>query len=431
MLDEDGKATNIGATRKTGPREWQPWKPWTESEVDTLRRMAEQGATRQEIAAKLGRSAGGVKDRATRLNIRLADSYLWSESKTATLREMAADGANATEIAAVIGMSRNAVIGRAHRLNIAWKYMVAKKKQRRAPAAPPDRAPAPARYRWHQPHRRHPAPPLTAAAPTAPVPPSAQARGCSEPPVRGPVVRSQQSPAPTQGPAEKTHHGPPLAQKKLSHSELENALAENDAKIAVLLAEMERLRLTSREAERSVLSAPAPGVDQNPAFAPAKGGKSSTASDLMRSTSSTSHDQPGQPGAIAAPAPRNLSLRKAWRGRKPDPPAAERPAAPALAAVPATPAPAPKTTQNRPKLPEPTSRPTIRYRPMLPAKPEPDAAPDASQWGPVSIFAAGPFHCRFPVTEVHPLADFRFCGARAPFYGYCPAHQAQMWSRRR
>jgi hypothetical protein len=82
------------------------------------------------------------------------------------------------------------------------------------------------------------------------------------------------------------------------------------------------------------------------------------------------------------------------------------------------------------QTPEPAARPTVRYRPVpqLPAKPEPPADP---KWGPVSLFAAGPFNCRFPVTEVHPLADFRFCGARAPFYGYCPAHQAQMWSRRR
>jgi hypothetical protein len=49
----------------------------------------------------------------------------------------------------------------------------------------------------------------------------------------------------------------------------------------------------------------------------------------------------------------------------------------------------------------------------------------------VSIWAAGPFHCRFPITEVSPIDDFRFCGAPAPFRAYCPKHEAMMRSRQR
>jgi hypothetical protein len=87
-----------------------------------------------------------------------------------------------------------------------------------------------------------------------------------------------------------------------------------------------------------------------------------------------------------------------------------------------------------------SAAPPATRLPVLSKRRQPASSPDfagfrkamgrplaASGSQPVSIWNAGPFHCRFPVTEVSPIDEFRFCGARTQMlFGYCPEHADRM-----
>src|SRR5262245_40488119 len=107
----------------------RPFQPWTLSEDEALRGMAESGATSIAAARHLdnGRNARSVRRRGRQLGLKFADpiscqqqpGYVaWSAERDATATTMWTAGACASAIAKVLGgaLTRNAVIGRMHRL---------------------------------------------------------------------------------------------------------------------------------------------------------------------------------------------------------------------------------------------------------------------------------------------------------------------------
>jgi GcrA cell cycle regulator len=58
--------------------------------------------------------------------------------------------------------------------------------------------------------------------------------------------------------------------------------------------------------------------------------------------------------------------------------------------------------------------------------------PKNAESRPVSIWNVSMFQCRFPLTEVLPIEEFRFCGAETAMpFGYCDHHRLRIVSRRR
>jgi GcrA cell cycle regulator len=68
-----------------------------------------------------------------------------------------------------------------------------------------------------------------------------------------------------------------------------------------------------------------------------------------------------------------------------------------------------------PKKPKPVVR--------LPEQPATQAEPSHETGRPVSLYEAGYYHCRWPITEVTPIESFLYCGnLKAEGTPYCPEH---------
>lgn len=87
--------------------------PWTDAEIETLFRSAERGETAAQVADRLGRSLSSIRRKAGPLGIKFAKGpkwrKVWSMDELETLRAMAADGRSVDEIAKRLGRSDSAV----------------------------------------------------------------------------------------------------------------------------------------------------------------------------------------------------------------------------------------------------------------------------------------------------------------------------------
>lgn len=96
--------------------------------------------TPREIANIVGRSEGRLRERAHKLNLKPVISPAWTEADVQTLRRMTDEGASARQIGEVIGKSRNAVCGFWNRHNIKVPEIGrnGKSKYKRKPTKPRD-----------------------------------------------------------------------------------------------------------------------------------------------------------------------------------------------------------------------------------------------------------------------------------------------------
>lgn len=65
-------------------------------------------------------------------------------------------------------------------------------------------------------------------------------------------------------------------------------------------------------------------------------------------------------------------------------------------------------------------------RPLVAIK---DLSPEHSEAA-ITLFDIGFNKCRWPLNDVNPIQDFRFCGAKCEG-SWCPAHEARVWAGRR
>lgn len=92
---------------------------WTDAEVDQLTALVISGTSHKNIAIALGRTAGSVHGKISRIGLWLdRPASPWTAETEAALREMWADGITAGNIGLKLGVGRNAVLGKVHRLKL-------------------------------------------------------------------------------------------------------------------------------------------------------------------------------------------------------------------------------------------------------------------------------------------------------------------------
>ena len=93
-------------------------EPWTADEANELRRMAEDGVSREEMSQQLGRTPNAVKMKLQSLGLYVPKPAArpWTEEDDASLVRQYIAGTPFSELAAAFGRTENAIISRLVRL---------------------------------------------------------------------------------------------------------------------------------------------------------------------------------------------------------------------------------------------------------------------------------------------------------------------------
>ena len=89
-------------------------EPWTADETEELRQMAQDGVSRTEMSAQLGRTPGSVKMKLQSLGLYVPKPAArpWSSEDDAALVQQYCDGASIATLAAAFGRTENAILRR-------------------------------------------------------------------------------------------------------------------------------------------------------------------------------------------------------------------------------------------------------------------------------------------------------------------------------
>ena len=89
-------------------------EPWTADETEELRQMAQDGVSRTEMSAQLGRTPGSVKMKLQSLGLYVPKPAArpWSSEDDAALVRQYCDGASIAPLAAAFGRTENAILRR-------------------------------------------------------------------------------------------------------------------------------------------------------------------------------------------------------------------------------------------------------------------------------------------------------------------------------
>src|SRR5262249_23599247 len=92
--------------------------PWTDDANNTLRDLAAQGMTIDNISKTMGRTEKAISAQALRLLTKITSLASWPPPLEKRLRELFSTGISYLEIAAELGITRSAVAGKVHRLGL-------------------------------------------------------------------------------------------------------------------------------------------------------------------------------------------------------------------------------------------------------------------------------------------------------------------------
>ena len=89
-------------------------EPWTADETEELRQMAQDGVSRTEMSAQLGRTPGSVKMKLQSLGLYVPKPAArpWSSEDDAALVRQYCDGASIATLAAAFGRTEKAILRR-------------------------------------------------------------------------------------------------------------------------------------------------------------------------------------------------------------------------------------------------------------------------------------------------------------------------------
>ena len=89
-------------------------EPWTADETEELRQMAQDGVSRTEMSAQLGRTPGSIKMKLQSLGLYVPKPAArpWSSEDDAALVRQYCDGASIATLAAAFGRTENALLRR-------------------------------------------------------------------------------------------------------------------------------------------------------------------------------------------------------------------------------------------------------------------------------------------------------------------------------
>lgn len=89
-------------------------EPWTADETEELRQMAQDGVSRTEMSAQLGRTPGSIKMKLQSLGLYVPKPAArpWSSEDDAALVRQYCDGASIATLAAAFGRTENAILRR-------------------------------------------------------------------------------------------------------------------------------------------------------------------------------------------------------------------------------------------------------------------------------------------------------------------------------
>lgn len=96
-------------------------KLWTSEEIETIRKMAEDGETKMKVAAKFGRTLKSVSNIAYQSGISFNRSNGWQESEVKKLTEMYESGIFLSVIAKNLGRTEKAITMKIIRLGLTKK----------------------------------------------------------------------------------------------------------------------------------------------------------------------------------------------------------------------------------------------------------------------------------------------------------------------
>ena len=89
-------------------------EPWTADETEELRQMAQDGVSRTEMSAQLGRTPGSVKMKLQSLGLYVPKPVArpWSSEDDAALVQQYCDGTSIATLATAFGRTENAILRR-------------------------------------------------------------------------------------------------------------------------------------------------------------------------------------------------------------------------------------------------------------------------------------------------------------------------------
>ena len=93
-------------------------EPWTADETEELRQMAQDGVSRTEMSAQLGRTPGSVKMKLQSLGLYVPKPAArpWTAEDDAALVKQYCEGASFADLATTFNRSENAILSRLIRL---------------------------------------------------------------------------------------------------------------------------------------------------------------------------------------------------------------------------------------------------------------------------------------------------------------------------
>ena len=96
-------------------------EPWTESETEELRQMAEGGVPRADMSEQLGRTPNAIKMKLQSLGLYVAKPAAkpWTPAEEAELVRLYREGASFATLAAAFGRTERAILSRLIRLRAA------------------------------------------------------------------------------------------------------------------------------------------------------------------------------------------------------------------------------------------------------------------------------------------------------------------------
>jgi|GEM_PF-4722432 len=125
----------------------QPLREWRQPQIDAMRRVIEAGGTTEDAALAAGRSVDAVRNKVRGLKLRLNGTPRhhctdWSEAQIETMRRIAAAGGSREDVAKAAGRSVSAVAHKAPLLGIRFarkEYAPREVRATRMPAGPAPR----------------------------------------------------------------------------------------------------------------------------------------------------------------------------------------------------------------------------------------------------------------------------------------------------
>ena len=89
-------------------------EPWTADEAEELRQMAQDGVSREEISAQLGRTPNAVKMKLQSLGLYVPKpaARLWTPEDEHLLVKLYREGISFAELASVLGRTEGAILRR-------------------------------------------------------------------------------------------------------------------------------------------------------------------------------------------------------------------------------------------------------------------------------------------------------------------------------